>query len=323
MSLTKPTREPAIDFLRALSMLYIVGFWHLFNYTTAFPEYANIFTGRLVVIILGLFIFISGYLIGTKHIGLNKALNFYKTRLLRIYPSFVIAAFLFYFSKLTDIPTVLNTITLGSLISQPYPPTIWFIPILLSYYIMAPLLLWTVEKPLKFSLTSVAIYSSLLALSYYSSQVEIRWVLYFPCFASGLYLANHKYLIEKINLKAVIFCLCITAYYSLNSGGSVEKSAQSFPLALSGSILIFVSAMRHRNRIKNIGILEFISYGSYFTYLFHRIIFSGIIRIYFPQSLNMQVLYLYLVCLPIVLFLSFWGQTYYDKVISIFYTKKA
>lgn len=317
MCQTKPVRDYAIDLLRALSMLYIVGYWHLFNYTTAFPEYANIFTGRLIVVVLGLFVFISGYLTGNKQIGLNSALNFYRTRLSRIYPPFVISACLFYFSKLTDLPTVLNTITLGSLVSLPYPPTIWFIPIILSFYLMAPILIWKANKPIFFSLICITIYSVLLALSYQSSQIEIRWIMYFPCFACGLYLANNKSLIERINLKAVIFALAIASYYSLSSGVNVEKTATSFPLALSGSILFFAFAMRHKDNIKNIGIFDHISYGSYFAYLFHRMIFLGLIRIYFPAHLNMQIIYLYIACLPVVLFISYWGQFFYDKAFSL------
>ncbi len=34
----KPQRNMAIDFIRAICILYIVGFWHLFNYTEAFPK---------------------------------------------------------------------------------------------------------------------------------------------------------------------------------------------------------------------------------------------------------------------------------------------
>lgn len=58
-------RNTGIDVLRGLSMLYIVGFWHLLEYTHAI-QYQNLITHRITWITLGIFFFISGYLIKYK-----------------------------------------------------------------------------------------------------------------------------------------------------------------------------------------------------------------------------------------------------------------
>jgi peptidoglycan/LPS O-acetylase OafA/YrhL len=72
-------RNIGIDLLRGCCILYIVGFWHLMNYTDAFPGYSNLATDKITAIILGAFVFISGFFIGKKDLTLEKQdlLNFF------------------------------------------------------------------------------------------------------------------------------------------------------------------------------------------------------------------------------------------------------
>ena len=50
--------------MRAVSMLYIVGFWHLLDYTKVAGWHYNPVTYRLTVGALSLFVLISGFLTG-------------------------------------------------------------------------------------------------------------------------------------------------------------------------------------------------------------------------------------------------------------------
>lgn len=63
MSQKNAGKNVAIDLLRGLSIVYIVGFWHLFDLTSQFPGYKNAVTHNLTVIILSVFVFLSGYLL--------------------------------------------------------------------------------------------------------------------------------------------------------------------------------------------------------------------------------------------------------------------
>jgi fucose 4-O-acetylase-like acetyltransferase len=65
-------RNIGIDFLRGASVIYIVGFWHLLDYTKAIPVYRNFITQRITYIILGSFVFISGYFIRSNKMTINK-----------------------------------------------------------------------------------------------------------------------------------------------------------------------------------------------------------------------------------------------------------
>ena len=76
----------SLDYLRSFSMLYIVGYWHLFNYTDAFPQYSNAVTYTMTLIVLGLFVLISGFLIGRREVkptdNSSSIVGFYKKKLM-------------------------------------------------------------------------------------------------------------------------------------------------------------------------------------------------------------------------------------------------
>src|SRR4051812_37074523 len=87
----------SIDWMRALSIIYIAGFWHLFGYSTVWkPNNFAVFF-RITVVALGLFVFISGYLLASgKVIPLGQStLKFWIRRLIRIYPPYLVAIVVF------------------------------------------------------------------------------------------------------------------------------------------------------------------------------------------------------------------------------------
>jgi hypothetical protein len=59
-------RYTAIDLLRAGSIIYIVGYWHLLGYVESVHGYKNDLTYRLTVVVLGLFTLIAGVLAGRR-----------------------------------------------------------------------------------------------------------------------------------------------------------------------------------------------------------------------------------------------------------------
>jgi peptidoglycan/LPS O-acetylase OafA/YrhL len=66
-------RFHVLDYLRALCILYIVGFWHLLNYSRSDINYEFEATYQATVIVLGLFVMISGFLVGQKQIIFQKS----------------------------------------------------------------------------------------------------------------------------------------------------------------------------------------------------------------------------------------------------------
>jgi len=194
MSNLLKNRNIGIDFLRGLSMLYIVGFWHMFNYTKAFPEYNNFLTRRFTLIILGTFVFISGYFIGIKDITINKhnIVQFYKKRLLRIYPLYLIAIGLFTVFDLSDLITSIKAGLLISMLIKPSPLTLWFITMLMLFYVISPLLIHASKtiKPGSLMIYYLIFLMLLMSYSYFTKMLDLRLVVYFPSFALGVFVAS-------------------------------------------------------------------------------------------------------------------------------------
>jgi peptidoglycan/LPS O-acetylase OafA/YrhL len=317
----KNPRNVAIDLMRGTSVLYIVGYWHLFNYTNVFPGYINALTSRLTIIVLGVFVLISGYLIGAKEIPLNKndILIFYRTRLLRIYPPFIVAIILFYILKISDGIALAKSAALISLFSPPAPPTLWFVTMIVMFYLIAPLLI----KMSSFSTSKYSLFCLLLiavVYAFFMDSMDVRIAMYFPVFATGILLANHETLVSKLNIIFMALSLIVSIIISCNSIAPLDKNILSMPLALFGSLLIFVFAVRRKNEIGQHMIISVLSYASLFMYLFHRPLFKIFLDLHMPRSSTREILYLLTVCLPLIIAISWLGQKAYDRLI-VYLTK--
>jgi len=141
-------RNNAIDFLRAFCVLYIVGYWHLVPYSTAFPGYANYYTEGLKEIVLGAFALSSGFLLAQRDIGLSprEVLSFYRRRLVRIYPLYLLAVLLFGLAGIASPAQVTEAALLISMFTPPALPTLWFITMIMFFYLAAPFLIHASEN---------------------------------------------------------------------------------------------------------------------------------------------------------------------------------
>jgi peptidoglycan/LPS O-acetylase OafA/YrhL len=139
-----PVRQRGIDWMRSLSILYIVGFWHLLGYEHFIDHYKNAFTGRVLLVVLGLFIFLSGHL-AARSSGADfrpaDGLSFYRRRLLRIYPPYLLALLWFQASGLLEHGQLVESALLLSALTGNTPRTLWYITVLMVYMALAPALL--------------------------------------------------------------------------------------------------------------------------------------------------------------------------------------
>ncbi len=139
-------RDYRFDVARVLCMTYIVAFVHLWAYIH--PEvisanYVHPAFEMLCNSCLGLFTFASGYLLGSKYSfgkeGSSKIWPFYKKRVLRIIPLFLLAALALYLIGFNSAKATFNGLLCISPFVKPRPMTLWYIPVILWCYLITPL----------------------------------------------------------------------------------------------------------------------------------------------------------------------------------------
>lgn len=309
-------RDDSIDMLRAISVLYIVGYWHMFNYTQAFPEYNNEVTVRVTVIILGLFVFLSGFLLGRRNVNFNLTdfIWFYKKRIIRIYPLYVGALTLFLFYGLCDRSVWAKGVLSISMFYGPPPPTLWFITMILFFYLVAPFLIATTRSTAKYVLLASSILTTLFCAYMISPTADPRVVIYFPAFALGIYFSNRD---KQVKLSMITSITLSSLVISFFFSTAPEASFASIPIA---SIIPFAIFSAFKGRLKNTAMRSLfgkLSYAGFIMYLIHRPIYLTMKNIYFPSELWMQVLYLVLICLPVIFGISWLLQKSYDLLLEI------
>ncbi|MFM7731896.1 MAG: acyltransferase family protein [Cyanobium sp.] len=333
--MTEFRRNPAIDLLRAASILYIVGYWHLLGYVDGIDGYKNALTYRLTVVVLGLFTLMAGLLAGRRSIRTAQEVwSHYRTRALRILPPYGLALVLFGLTGLIRWPQVgLGLVLLPAIDGEPLR-TLWYVNALVIFSFLAPLLLWLRHRlapalggPRRAGLLVAAGLALLVGLldGFGGGWLDPRLPLYFPAFAVGLLLSRRllpgegdpgrgpfRWIAPLGLLSAVAIAL------SLPVPLHQFESLRVLPLATIVPLLILVVAMRWLEGRTIPNGLQAISYGSYFMYLLHRPLFQALNAAAHALCLSSpgQLLsFLLLVGLPLIVLLSWWGQCAYDRVL--------
>lgn len=310
------TRNFSIDFLKGISVLYIAGYWHLFNYTKAFPQYQNVVTGRLLMIVLGLFVLISGYLVGTKvnTNSKNGLMVFYTKRLLRIYPPFILFSIIFYALNVGNGKKLFKTATLISMVFPPAANTLWFVAMIIIFYMIAPLLINMSKNITKYLLFCVILFSSAFIFNHFFNIFNERLILFFPIFAVGILLASRQEL--KDNLPLSVVTLFLIASIVLTFMDNVSMFLW-LPLMVFAPLFCLLLLLRKERMIERFKIIGHIGYSSLFVYLSHRPIYEVLKKLYFPQSEILQIFYLGVICLPLIIVISMVLQKWYNKILFL------
>lgn len=308
-------RVQAFDWLRVVCTFYIVGFWHLMDYS-GYTGYMNAFTERATVIALSLFTLLSGLLIGGARIAPSVAsfAGFYRRRFLRIYPPLVLALVTFYLVGLIHVKTLLRALTLSGAFIGSEPPTLWFICVIALFYLLAPVLLLAHSRPVAFWLRAAAVMAAMGAMAAINDNFDTRLLLYFPSFAAGLWLAGRMERVGKRALLALALLAAGGCALSLRiRAEEIESSMQAEPMALFCGLLILCAAWRYGSRLPANRVIGWLSTASMFMYLFHRPVYQLAMAIVPLHDPVQRLLYLLLVCLPLTTALSWLGQIAYDR----------
>jgi surface polysaccharide O-acyltransferase-like enzyme len=298
-----PMRQVPIDVMRALSMFYIIGFWHLLDYTNLVRWHHNSVTYRLTVAALSLFVFISGFLTGRKDgvLAQGEIWRFYRTRFWRIYLPFVIASGLFLVSRVSDAFTLVKGVTLVAMLLAPPPFTLWFVNMLILYYLIAPLLIRLRGNKSGYITLCTVIIAAMVLYQAETGRLDIRLILYFPCFAAGIFLAAVALPSSPLSVVGLLLLTALSLVPTLaRPFWRLEGDLWAAPWALFGSIAVFHVVTRAGRNLKPPAILTELSEASFFMYLLHRPLYHWMQIIWFPRAAKEQFFYLLFVCLPVI-----------------------
>lgn len=307
-----------VDALRALSILYIVGVWHLLEYPSNMPPFRSPLLQNLTVVCLGVFVFISGLVLGGRKVSLKHAdfKNFYLRRLLRIYPLYLVALFIFVFAGLTDGRTAVASVFGLSMFLGPAPYTLWFVAMLLLFYVLAPLLISQASNTSRF-LAIFGITWFLFGLAgWLLPNADKRPFIYFPVFAAGLIWSRLQQ--QPTYWWGVMLgggALLVIAADLVLEPGLVSVLLAAF-VALLGATSVYVLTDRLLPELGKNRTLQMISYASFGMYLFHRPIFGWMVELVANQALVRQLAYLCCVCLPVVILVAWLLQRAYNGLLS-------
>lgn len=198
------------DFLRAIAIIFII-VGHI-------PQYLNnnqiflIFSPYITILGMGIFVFISGYLIYENNRTINSIddiTTFYKRRIVRIFPLYWIAIILFYAVFAVLIPRyacgqvdcsevrirygfeniLIHIAGLQILLSPLYAiplPALHFIGLIILFYLMYPFFILYSKRLRDIIILSVSvlILFSIIRLAF--GIIDSRFFNYFPIFISGV-----------------------------------------------------------------------------------------------------------------------------------------
>jgi hypothetical protein len=310
-------RETALDIARTLSMLYIVGVWHLSNYTNVFD--VGPFGVYIKNATLGLFMFLSGYLLGSKYIirNLDSWLIFVRKRVLRIIPLLILAISFYVIKGSMPIKQALLAITGLSTFIPPQPSTLWFVSMVIIFYMLYPLF---VGRRLVYQIiVFVVLFAVLYFVKTNGMKMDRRFFYYFPCFIFGIILASKNLKKYGENWK-ILFCSLFAFILSIYFIKYVHIALSIYLLraiiATSGLFIVLFISYKFSACKFVVFIATHIAYASMGAYLFHRQILS-VIRsyIYWPEDGYLRLFYLVFICLPLIMFTGYYIQFFYDKLL--------
>ncbi|THB75664.1 MAG: acyltransferase [Desulfobulbaceae bacterium] len=312
--------EKNIDYLKAGCMLFIVAYVHLFNYTDAFPGHMTLLFEKLLSTVLGVFVLVSGYLSGLRYTRDGSPIIYYKKRLIRIYPLFVISMLLFCMIGMVTWSECMQSLWLVTVIKGPLPYTLWFVIVLMIYTLTTPLLLSRDLGSFDFTLRSFLLFLFVLVLATMLPTLDLRLLKYLPCFLCGLFVGSKKRSVLTGNQIVMLVRLyLISVILSLiDVENLIVDTVLQIPQLTFSALVVFEVVRKCESLLPSLSVIRTLSYSSFCIYLCHRPVFH-VGEVIYPSTTGItQILYLYLVMIPVIFCLSYAIQKLYDRSVSYF-----
>jgi peptidoglycan/LPS O-acetylase OafA/YrhL len=331
-------RDYRFDVARATCMLYVI-FVHLYDYVydvkvgTAFIDVPVL--APIGDACMGLFTFSSGYLLGSKYkFGKQSDVNvgsFYKKRILRIFPLFVLSAVVLWLIGLNGTRQTLNGLLCISPFVTPRPVTLWYIPVILFCYAITPIIS---RDTLKGRIRNcLIVYTLLLVVNRFIPTTDIRLLFNVFFYMVGVisstsfdWKMNFQYG-KLIKILVILFFLVLVYIGQMNDNfhlklyrrivGGVGVFAWLFLCEyVSNIFFVSVNDMKDRWKTQVCCVISYISYASMACYMFHRLFFWAGERVFDPSEQWVKWFYMAGIVFPVMLILSYQIQKSYDTIVG-------
>lgn len=308
-------RNKIYDIIRALCMLEIVCLWHLNDYPVLEIHLPAVF-GRITDGCLACFFLLSGVLNSSKK---RSAIDFYKKRITRLYIPYVAALLVAYLVPMPQsVPSIMSLLyaILGmSCFVGPMPYTLWFVCVLLIFYLITPVYttLSKCKHGMIYEICILVLIEAVFFVLYYFALLDLRIILYWPFYATGLIMSRSKfeYWIGNKWFMFILIGLSVPLFFSFYHVGLIGRPFVNL-CVLNWIVLValvmdkFLSKSRIFDKI-----ISWVSYSSMFCYLFHRPIYS-----FFLDVFPVHGIYIVPIMIVIVLIVGYFLQRGYDMLLN-------
>lgn len=301
--------------MKALCVIEIVAFWHMFDYTSINAD--NVMFGNtLTSTVLATFTFASGFFLGKKNVTIGR---FYLSRIQRfMLPLFVSLMVMYVFGSIDSFRTVIFSAIGLSCFIPPMAPTLWYFSMIILCYLFTPLILLGVDKMdkveriINISIRGLLIFALMLCIGIPNKVQD-----YFLFYIIGMVVDMEC--IKKIVRIDVVYKIIGVIIWVLLACFRIENMVTD----VIGLLLLICFSNyieTHSNdKIKNYFVK--IAYASMFAYLFHREFYQITKRL---CHLHNGIIPAYAIIITVILIfiLSYYGQKIYDLFISKIITKR-
>lgn len=319
-------RIKELDIIRALAIsIIVIGHLHEFldlGFLNSFLEFNSTYIAQIG---LSLFFFISGFSLyyNNNSIGTFKDLiNFYRKRLIRIYPLYWLAIIVTlicysYFNGFLSVEVgtgvSLQTLSLslfglqGFLSIDNQNILFWFIGVILLFYLIFPLIIRSKNIINMFTISTI-IFVAFTLIRLELNVVHINYYYYYWSFVTGIaiclltYNYRPSFKLNKLNYnykikKLIIEIICLISVMLLLIFINPEKFISSLYyiyvfVFISSCLIIYFVAKKSKDLFHGMtfSLISKIAFCSYAIYLFHITILFTLLVIFKKMALTGTIL---------------------------------
>ncbi len=318
----KSERILGFDVARSISIIWIIALYHVFP-SAHIPLNNSIKT--ITYSSLGIFTFLSAFLLTSRYkFNQKKEIwQFYKKRVLRFYPLFLISSVILWIIGYNSLESTIKGILGISPFWKPHPTTMWYCAMLVSLYLITPFWanggLW--KQLVKFFLTM----SVITCVDIVFHKVVPRTFCYYPVFFIGIIFAQYFYdkIIEIVKNKYFSFCLSLLYFALIVIQVFYNNKILLIFTSFIGifallSIYMWIGDAIKKN-FRYYKLFSILSYSSMCMYLFHREIQYILLELVRPTETITMLLYLGLIGLFLTIIVAFCIQKSYDTFLNNYF----